>query len=131
MLLDGINVLVADDDKLNQKIITYILQKKGACVMVAGNGEEAVPLLAGNRFDVVILDIQMPIMDGYATSRYIRSEMNSNVPIIALTADSFATAMPEYREAGMNECISKPVDPAVLCDLIVKLTNEAEVKSEL
>ena len=124
-MLNGMNILVAEDDKLNQRIMNIILQKKGATVKVVLNGNEAIDCLSKDHFDVIIMDIQMPGMGGYATARYIRNNLKINIPIIALTADSSAGQTNEYIDAGMNTCICKPVDPASLCDLIISLVKES------
>ncbi|MCW3122035.1 MAG: hypothetical protein JWQ38_1527 [Flavipsychrobacter sp.] len=123
-MLEGMNILVAEDDKLNQKIINFILLKKGATVKTAMNGAEAIELLANDNFDVVLMDLQMPGMGGYATASHIRKNMQNNIPIIALTADTFAHQTDEYLDAGMNACISKPVEALGLCNLIITLTKE-------
>ena len=125
-MLNGFNVLVAEDDKLNQKIINFILLKKGATVTLALNGAEAIELLSKNEFDIVIMDLQMPGIGGYAAAEHIRTIMKNNIPIIALTADSFANETDQYIAAGMNACICKPVDSAYLCDLIVTLVKESK-----
>ncbi len=125
-MLEGINILVAEDDKLNQKIINFILLRKGAIVTNAINGNEAIELLSNNDFDVVLMDLQMPLMGGYDTAMHIRNNMKNNIPIIALTADTFANQTNEYLEAGMNACISKPVEAIRLCDLILSLTKESK-----
>lgn len=125
-MLEGMNILVAEDDKLNQKIINFILSRKGATVQNAFNGNEAISLLSNNEFDVVLMDLQMPVMGGYDTAMHIRNNMKNNIPIIALTADTFANQTNEYLEAGMNACISKPVEVIRLCDLILSLTKESK-----
>jgi len=89
------------------------------------NGLEAIDLLGKeNTFDVVLMDIQMPGMDGFKTTQYIRNSLNNNIPIIGLTADMFVTATDECTEAGMNACVSKPFDPNSLCALILSVIKE-------
>ena len=123
-MLNGIKILVAEDNLVNQKIANYILSKQGAIVKNAMDGNEAIACLLNDRFDVVLMDLQMPGMDGLEATKYIRGEMNSNVPIIALTADMFANETGEYAGAGINAYISKPFDPSILCDLILNLIKE-------
>ncbi len=127
-MLHGINVLVTEDDKLNQKIISFMLLKKGATVKLANNGHEAIEMMGREKFDIILMDLQMPVMDGFATTQYIRKSMNSDIPVIALTADAFANESDEYIEAGMNACTSKPIEVRVLCDLILSLTKENQDK---
>ncbi len=133
LLLEGINVLVVEDDKLNQKIVNFILMKKGAHVSMALNGNEAIEQLTGNKFDVVLMDLQMPVMDGYSASRHIRTVLHNDVPIIALTADAFANLTNDYLSAGMNACICKPVEQNSLCELILSLTknNNANITANM
>jgi CheY-like chemotaxis protein len=123
-LLNGIKILVAEDNLVNQKIVNYILSKERATVKNAMDGNEAVAFLRNEHFDLVLMDLQMPGMDGLEATKYIRGEMNSNVPIIALTADMFANETGEYAGAGINAYISKPFDPCILCDLILNLIKE-------
>jgi len=120
-LLEGINILVAEDNILNQKIVNFILQKQHATVKTVSNGKEVIDLLRESHFDLVLMDLHMPVMDGFETARYIRTEMKSNIPVVAITADMFAGETPECVEAGMNACISKPINGPVLCELIVSL----------
>src|ERR1700722_1055913 len=96
LLLNGINILVAEDNILNQKIANFILKKQGAVVQSVLNGKEAIELLAAaNNFDVVLMDIQMPGMDGFMATEYIRKDLKNNIPIIGLTADMLVTATDE------------------------------------
>jgi CheY-like chemotaxis protein len=125
LLLDGINILVAEDNVLNQKIANFILKRQGAEVRTVLNGREAIDLLLeSNHFDVVLMDIQMPGMDGFKATRYIRQDMNNNIPIIGLTADMFVSDNEECIEAGMNACVCKPFDPNSLCELILSVIKE-------
>ena len=125
-MLEGINILIVEDNSLNQKIANFILQKQGANITFAGNGKESIELIGRQDFDIVLMDIQMPVMDGYEATRYIRNVLKSEVPIVACTASSFEDETRECLEAGMNECICKPFESHVLCELILKLTKERE-----
>ena len=122
-MLNGIKILVAENNLVNQKIVNYILNKQGAIVKNVVNGMEAIALLPDGDFDVVLMDLQMPGMDGFEAARHIRGELGSNIPIIALTADMFANETSECRDAGINVCISKPFDPTALCEMILSLTR--------
>jgi len=125
LLLNGINILVAEDNILNQKIANFILKKQGAIVQSVLNGKEAIELLIGSmHFDVVLMDIQMPGMDGFKATEYIRKDLKNNIPIIGLTADMLMSATDECMEAGMNACVCKPFDPKSLCDLILSVIKE-------
>ena len=108
-------ILVADDNELNQDIIVDLLQDCGSQVVVANNGQEALSLLEQQEFDVVLMDIQMPVMDGMEATRRIRlrSEWNK-IPIIALTASATKAERSEGLTRGMNEYLTKPIIPQEL-----------------
>ncbi len=126
-MLTGYKILVAEDNSLNQKIATFLLQKDGAQVTMVANGREAVIQLAQDAFDVVLMDLQMPEMDGFETTRHIRNIMKSNVPIIALSASNYDGEMEKCREVGMNACITKPIDIQKLNNLILELKKDNRI----
>ena len=123
-MLEGINILIVEDNILNQKIVSFILQKQRAIVTMAMNGKEAIDILLKESFEIILMDLQMPEMDGYAAIKYIREEMKNNVPIIALTAGLFADESSDCERIGTNACISKPFNPDGLCDLILNLVKK-------
>jgi len=126
-LLKGLNILVAEDNLINQKIANYILTKQGAKVQNAVNGMEAVQMIENHTpIDIILMDLQMPGMDGIEAATRIRKDLGSNVPIIALTADLYANESQECAAAGINACIAKPFEPEALCDLILQLTGRKE-----
>jgi CheY-like chemotaxis protein len=126
-MLQGVKILVAEDDKLNQKILNFILLKQRAEVTIACNGHEVIDFLSEYNFDIILMDLQMPGMDGYATAKFIRTNLKNQVPIIALTADMAAENSAEYHETGMNACISKPVQSNSLCRLISGFVDQKVV----
>lgn len=97
--------------------------------MNALNGNEAIDLLKTNDFDIILMDLQMPGMDGFAASRYIRNEMKNNIPIIALTADIFVNETTECLDAGMNASISKPFEIEDLSKLILGLVKDKQTNA--
>jgi two-component system sensor histidine kinase/response regulator len=113
-LKPGVRVLVADDNVVNQKVVTHMLRKLGAEVSSAANGVEALQMLRSREFDVVLMDCQMPEMDGYEATRQLRnfevSHRNRHIPVIALTANALATDRQKCVAAGMNNYLSKPID---------------------
>jgi PAS domain S-box-containing protein len=110
-LLKGKRFLVAEDNEVNQKVIRHVLQKAGGMVDIANNGLEAVSFLKKNKdYDLIIMDLQMPEMDGYAATKYIRNEMNLSIPIIAMTASALKGEKAKCLEMGMNDYLSKPFD---------------------
>jgi len=109
----GSTILLAEDNFLSQKLAHRILTNMGMHVTVANNGKIAVDLVKSNPFDLVILDIQMPVMDGIEAAKQIRA-FNQKTPILAMTANAFSEDRALCLAAGMNDYISKPIDPKSL-----------------
>ncbi|MEJ7823158.1 MAG: PAS domain S-box protein, partial [Chitinophagaceae bacterium] len=123
-LLIGKKFLVAEDNDVNQKVIRHVLQKAGGKVDVANHGLEAIAFLKESTdYDIIIMDLQMDEMDGYAATRYIRSVMRLTIPIIAMTATALKGEREKCIEAGMNDYLSKPFDFAFLYKRISLLLN--------
>jgi len=115
--LSGVRVLVADDSPINLEVARRVLELEGARVTVAANGQEAVDCLvrAPQDFDVVLMDIQMPVLDGYDATRRIRVGLGlAALPIIALTAGTLSSEHREAMAAGANDFVGKPFDPRLL-----------------
>jgi PAS domain S-box-containing protein len=114
--LAGVRVLLTDDSDINLEVGRRILEREGAEVCLAHDGREAVERLrARPDVDLVLLDVQMPVLDGYAATRLIRAELGlTQLPIIALTASALTTEQARAREAGMDDFLSKPFDADVL-----------------
>ncbi len=112
----GLKVLVAEDNPIVQLVISRILQKLGCVVSLVANGEQAVARASDEPFDAVLMDVQMPVMDGLEGTRRLRQQAGpgQTVPIIALTANAFADDREACRAAGMNDFLSKPVQEAQL-----------------
>jgi signal transduction histidine kinase/CheY-like chemotaxis protein len=126
-----INILVAEDTPLNQKLVKKIIHKWGYEMDIAANGKEAITLLEKNNYDIVLMDIQMPEMDGYTASTLIRGlqdERKKNIPIIALTAHASNEEARKCLGLGMNAYISKPFDSGVLLNTILQLVNKTDLK---
>jgi CheY-like chemotaxis protein/HPt (histidine-containing phosphotransfer) domain-containing protein len=111
-----LRVLVAEDNKINQQLARMLLTKAGHAVEIADNGEEAVAAVGAADYDVVLMDIQMPVLDGIEATRHIRAlpPPKNAVPIIAVTAHAMAGAREEYLASGMDGYLSKPLDPNAL-----------------
>ena len=92
-MLTGLKILVAEDNELSQKIANFILQKQGAEIYAAYNGQQAIDLLQKNDYDVILMDLHMPEMGGYEATEYIRNTMQNNIPIIGLTASNWDECM--------------------------------------
>ena len=125
-MLSKIKILIAEDNLLNQKIAKFVLQKQNADVATVPNGNAAIAHLRENHVDVILMDIQMPELDGYETTQFIRQQMHSNIPIIALSASNLDDDARRCMDAGMNACISKPFDLNELSELILRLIEETK-----
>ncbi len=108
--LRGARVLLVEDNEINRELALELLVSNGLEVEVATNGEEALAILRNDSFDGVLMDCQMPVMDGYAATRRIRSEERfSDLPVIAMTANAMVGDREKVIEAGMNDHIAKPI----------------------
>lgn len=116
----NIKVLVVEDIALNQLLMKTLLDDFGFERDIASNGKIAIEKLQENVYDVVLMDLQMPEMNGFDATDYIRNEMKSTVPIIALTADVTTVDLQKCTAVGMNDYIAKPVDERVLYSKIIK-----------
>lgn len=110
----SLNVLIAEDNELNQKLISRLVQNKGHKYTMAENGKEAIEELRKDNFDIILMDIQMPEMDGLEATKFIRADksgdFNSKIPIVAVTAYAFAEDRERCKNAGMNDFIPKPIN---------------------
>ena len=125
--LSGLSVLLAEDNKINQGVCSKILTGRGAKVEVVDDGKKVIEKLNSKFFDVVLMDIQMPEMDGYEATKYIRTHMSkpaSGIPIIALTAFAMEGEDEKCKAAGMNGFVSKPFKPNELCAKIMQFTTQ-------
>ena len=118
--LSGMRFLCAEDNAINAEILEMLLEAKGASCTICSNGQEIVDAFASvkpGEYDMILMDVQMPVMDGLEATRRIRSGENPLgriIPILAMTANAFLEDMQKSREAGMDEHLSKPVDIAAL-----------------
>ncbi len=117
--LKNIRVLVAEDITLNQLLMRTLLDDFGFSCDIAANGLIAVEKLKANSYDIILMDLQMPEMNGFEATEYIRNNMHSSIPIIALTADVTTVDLAKCKAVGMNDYIAKPVDEKLLYRKIV------------
>jgi CheY-like chemotaxis protein len=129
-LLTGLKILVAEDNSLNQKIANFMLSKNGVQATTVSNGEEAIEALRNETYDLVLMDIQMPLMDGIEATQHIRNVMKNDVPIIALSASCFEDELKKCLESGMDAYIVKPIEIIKLQEIIATLIKENKIKSE-
>jgi CheY-like chemotaxis protein len=123
--LDGRRILLAEDGPDNQRLITFVLTKAGAAVVLAANGEAAADaamaaLRRNEPFDVILMDMQMPILDGYSATRRLRAA-GYDRPIIALTANAMADDKAKCMSAGCDDFASKPIDRARLIEQVAHI----------
>lgn len=121
--IKNINVLVVEDIPLNQLLMKTLLDDFGFGCDIAGNGKIALEKLAANQYDIILMDLQMPEMNGFEATEHIRTIMKSEIPIIALTADVTTVDVTKCKEVGMNDYIAKPVDERVLYSKIIHLAK--------
>jgi len=119
--IKNIKILVAEDMALNQLLMRTILEDFGFECDIAANGKIAIEKMELKTYDIILMDLQMPVMNGFEATEYIRNSLNSRIPIIALTADVTTVDLSKCEAAGMNDYISKPVDEQLLYGKIVGL----------
>jgi len=128
--LEGIYVLLVEDNQINQEVANYLLLHAGAAVDIAADGRIAVDMLADapTRYDAVLMDIQMPVMNGYEATEAIRSMGLVDLPIIAMTANVMEDDRARAFEAGMNGHIAKPIDVDNLVAALLRATSGGDVR---
>jgi two-component system, sensor histidine kinase and response regulator len=123
LTVKDLSVLVVEDNAINQKLMGILLGQIGCTFEVAGNGSAAVEKIRSTAFDIILMDIQMPVMDGLEAARIIRRDLKVTTPIIALTAHVFQEDEQQCRDAGMNDFLAKPVEIKSLREKILQWTG--------
>jgi CheY-like chemotaxis protein len=126
----NIKVLVVEDIALNQLLMRTLLDDFGFECDIAANGKLAIEKLQSKSYDIILMDLQMPEMNGFEATEYIRYTMNSDIPIIALTADVTTSDLNKCKAVGMNDYISKPVDDRLLYSKIVSTVKKKMILNE-
>jgi two-component system sensor histidine kinase/response regulator len=122
--ISGLRVLLTEDNEINQQVASELLTGEGAVVEIAENGKEALRMIGLASYDAVLMDLQMPEMDGYEATRAIRADDRfADLPIIAMTAHAMASEREKCLAAGMNDHITKPVDPDHLFSVLARWTG--------
>jgi CheY-like chemotaxis protein len=119
--------LLAEDNLINQKVATRLLEKQGHKVTVANNGREVLEALGRDKFDLILMDVQMPLMDGFEATGAIRQEekeTGSHIPIVAMTAHAMKGDRERCLEVGMDDYVSKPLKPDDLFKTIEHAINK-------
>ena len=122
--IKNISVLVVEDIALNQLLMKTLLEDFGFDCDIANNGKIAVDKLETRNYDIVLMDLQMPEMNGFEATNYIRNKLNSAIPIVALTADVTTVDLAKCKAVGMDDYIAKPVDEQLLYSKIVRLVKK-------
>jgi PAS domain S-box-containing protein len=123
--LTDMRILLVEDNKMNRLVAQNTLKHSGCVITEAVDGKEAIRLLRTNTYDVILMDIQMPEMNGIEATKMIRNELKINTPIIALTANAFKTELEECKAAGMDAYVTKPFDEAVLIRTIYNFRKQS------
>ena len=129
--LAGYNVLVVEDNEINQQVARELLEEFGLTVDIAENGRCALEMLGknGGKYDAVLMDLQMPEMDGYEATLKIRLQhQKSELPVIAMTAHALQSEIQRCLEIGMNDCVTKPINPDKLKEVLVRWIKPRPVK---
>ncbi|KIO54552.1 GAF domain-containing hybrid sensor histidine kinase/response regulator [Flavobacterium hibernum] len=124
--LGKLNILLCEDNVLNQKLVKSVMHNFGFELDIAENGEVGIDYLSKNKYDLILMDLQMPVKDGYQTTEYIRNEMNLKIPIVAMTAHSLVGEQELCFKIGMNGYVPKPFKQTALLEMIKSvLTKES------
>ncbi|MPM02264.1 Sensor histidine kinase RcsC [bioreactor metagenome] len=123
-----IKVLVVEDIVLNQLLMKTILDEFGFDCEIAANGKIAIEMLQSENYDIVLMDLQMPLVNGFEATDYIRNTMHCDIPIVALTADVTTVDLVKCKAVGMNDYMSKPVDERLLFNKIITLVRKPSMK---
>lgn len=122
-ILVGSKILLVDDNSINQEIILGILENSGIRIDIANNGQEAIDKFQTNKYELIFMDIHMPIMNGYEATTIIK-ESDKEIPIIALTANAMKEDVEKALAVGMNEHLSKPIDINKLYEVLLKYLSQ-------
>jgi CheY-like chemotaxis protein len=113
-------VLLVEDNEVNREVAEELIANAGLIVELANDGRAAVELALSRAYDLIMMDMQMPVMDGLQAAREIRARAGPGIPIIAMTANAFAEDRLACLEAGMNDHVAKPVDPVMLYSTLLR-----------
>jgi CheY-like chemotaxis protein len=117
-----LKILLVEDNQLNVKLILSLFSENSLKLEVAENGSMGIKIFKENSFDIILMDMEMPVMNGYEAASIIRQELGSNIPIIAMTAHAMAGEKERCLSLGMNDYISKPINANLLFEKIYALT---------
>lgn len=120
-VINGAHVLLVEDNPINQQVAKEFLEQVGVVLEIAGNGREGLECLKNKRFDAVLMDVQMPVMDGFEATRHIRRDVElKSIPVIAMTANAMSGDREKCMKAGMSDYVTKPINAGQLYDTLAK-----------
>lgn len=129
-LKDRIRILVVEDNLLGRKLAAFMLKNWGFHFDVCANGKLAIDQLKINKYDLILMDVQMPEMNGYEATRYIRKEMELGLPIIAMTSHASEEERSRCLSSGMNDYLTKPIKEEELYNLTVNYLFTTVVQNQ-
>ncbi|MDJ1506194.1 response regulator [Xanthocytophaga agilis] len=127
-MADSKKVLIAEDSSVIQNLTKKILEQQGCAISSVKNGEQVLSALEKENFDIILLDINMPVMDGMECARQVRAlpdPVKANIPLVAITGNAKNYTMEEFQAVGINEYLPKPLNFDQLVEVVKKLTNKA------
>lgn len=130
-LAEGIRVLLVEDNSVNQKVVSLWLEAEGCIVRIASNGQEALDIFEENLFDIILMDIQMPIMDGITATQLLKKQYTNLPPIIAVSANALDGDKERYIAQGLDDYLAKPVQAYNFLALIDKWLRHGTPRTEL
>ncbi len=119
--LKNLNILLAEDKAINQKVITILLKHMGHRVTLAGNGEEVIKIYKTGAFDLILMDIQMPVMDGVSATRILREKHDNLPPVVGLSANAFEGDREKYMAVGMDDYLTKPLRKDAFSEMLERV----------
>lgn len=122
-------ILLVEDNEINMEVAIHLLEETGVKIKTASNGQEAIEMVKQTTFDAILMDIQMPIMDGYEATKIIREELQSKIPIVAMTANVMAGDIDQCIAVGMDDHIGKPINIEEFYEVLLKQLG-GEIKEE-
>jgi len=129
--LKGLRILAVEDNELNRMVLQVILKKCEVVVTIAQNGQEAINLIQDQDFDLVLMDVQMPIIDGLEATKYIREELKLTIPIIGLSANAMREEVEICKQAGMNDYLVKPYSERALVEVMKRWSTDEKTAAPL
>lgn len=129
----ALKIMLAEDNPINIKLVTNLFQQHEIQLKVVQNGQEVLDLLQQQSFDLILMDLEMPLINGYETTKIIRNDLKMSVPIIAMTAHAMAGEAEKCLKLGMNDFVTKPLDSTLLFDKIyqVALTDKPRIEKTI